>query len=220
MINEAETVTGEYAERILAKAIELDMYVIYGTSEVNPDDATHPYNSAFVASPADQATYSYQKIHPVEGAWCTWGSTPLIVATPWGGMGISICMDSYSYPELARYYALSGCKFLINPTASGGYARKNFAYNTALSNLASRDRMIVLSSDLVGLGATADDDESISTFPGKSAIIGQSGSTAIYYNEMSMTEEKLYVATPDMSEVGLDASTVPTALFSSVFSAL
>ncbi|MFI3249322.1 MAG: carbon-nitrogen hydrolase family protein [Rikenellaceae bacterium] len=221
MIDNAESVTGEYAEKILAKAIELDMYVIYGTSEVNPDDDTHPYNSAFVASPDDQKTYSYQKIHPVEGAWCSWGTTPLIVETPWGGMGVSICMDSYAYPELSRYYALSGCRIFVNPTASSSYARDNFPYNTSLSTIASRDHMLVLSADLVGEGAAEEGDtDNLMTLSGKAVIIGNSGTSAIYYNEMSLTEEVLYIATPDMSETGLDASTTRADIISAGYGAL
>lgn len=166
---QAEATDGTYALRIQEKAVEYGMYVVYGTPEVNPDDYNHPYNSAFVVTPNGE-TLSYQKIQPVEGTWCTYGSSPLIVETPWGGMGISICMDTYSYPELERYYAAAGCKIIVNPTASGGYARKNFAYNTTLASIAARDGMLVLSADLVGLGGSPDDE---TIFPGKSTIIGR-----------------------------------------------
>lgn len=195
---EAEATNGIYATQIANKAKELGMYVIYGTSEPNPDDYNHPYNSAFVSTP-DGDTLSYKKIQPVEGSWCTFGSEPLIVETPWGGMGISICMDTYSYPELTRYYSAAGCKMIINPTASGGYARKNFVYNTTLASTASRDGVVVLSSDLVGPGGSPDDS---TVFPGKSTIIGTNGLSPIFYTEESMTDETMYVATPKMMYTG------------------
>lgn len=177
MIDNAETVdSGEYAAKFLELANQYDMYIVYGTSEVNDDAADYPYNSAFVADPNKNETVSYQKIHPVEGNWCSWGTTPVIVDTPWGGMGISICKDTYSYPELSRYYALAGCRFLINPTASITYASYNFVYNATLSTCASRDRMLALSSDLVGACAAAD-GQTKSTLAGKSVIIGNEGTS-------------------------------------------
>ena len=199
---QAETTEGIYASEIQKKATEYGMYVVYGTPEVNPDDYNHPYNSAFVAVPGEK-TLSYQKIQPVEGAWCTWGSEPLIVETPWGGMGISICKDTYSYPELERYYSLAGCKILVNPTASGGYAGKNFVYNTTLASIANRDNMLVLSADLVGPGGSPDDS---TIFPGKSTIIGKNYVSPIFYTEESMTDEIMYVVKPDMSCIGSTVS--------------
>ncbi|MFI3282097.1 MAG: carbon-nitrogen hydrolase family protein [Rikenellaceae bacterium] len=221
MIDNAENVVdGEYALKFLELAKEHDMYIVYGTSEENDTNLDYPYNSAFVADPNKNETVSYQKIHPVEGNWCSWGTTPVIVDTPWGGMGLSVCKDTYSYPELSRYYALAGCRFLINPTASITYASYNFVYNGTLSTCASRDRMLALSSDLVGACA-ASDDQPKSTLAGKSVIIGNEGTSAVYYSTMSSTEEAMYVATPDMTEItGLDASDYPTAVLAAGFAAL
>lgn len=198
VINEAETTDGAYALKIAEKAKEYGMYVIYGTAEVNPADSKHPYNSAFVATPEGE-TLSYKKIQPVEGDWCTFGSEPLIVNTPWGGMGISICMDTYSYPELERFYAAAGCKILVNPTASGGYAKKNFVYNTTLASIASRDGMLVLSSDLIGECGPSD---MISQFIGKSVIIGKNVMSPIYYTIENTSGELVQTATPDMTFTG------------------
>ncbi|MFI3302948.1 MAG: carbon-nitrogen hydrolase family protein [Rikenellaceae bacterium] len=222
MIDNAENVVdGEYALKFLELAKQYDMYIVYGTSEVNDSASDYPYNSAFVADPNKDETVSYQKIHPVEGNWCAWGTTPVIVDTPWGGMGLSVCKDTYSYPELSRYYALAGCRMVINPTASITYASYNFVYNGTLSTCASRDRMLALSSDLVGACAADGVTSSTSTLAGKSVIIGNEGTSAVYYSTMSPTNEEMYVATPDMSEItGLDAKDYPTAVLAAGFAAL
>ncbi len=196
-LEQATTTDSYWAKEISAQAAEHDMYIVYGTAEVNPEDAEHPYNSAFTATP-DGDTISYRKIQPVEGAWCTSGTEPVIIDTPWGGMGLSICMDTYMYPELERYYAAKGCRILVNPTASGGYARKGHVYCTTLSAIANRDGMTVLSADLVGESGPESD---IFDFPGKSVIVGYASGGVEYYNEMTDVEG-MYVASPDMSSTG------------------
>ncbi len=190
----AQTIDGNYANIIANKAKEYGMYIVYGTAEINPDDATHPFNSAFVATP-DGKTESYQKVQPVEGDWATWGKKPLIIDTPWGGLGIAICMDVYAYPEMAQYYSAAGCTMFANPTASGGYAGSNFIYNTALSSITARDGLAILSSDLVNRSGFEDS----SLYPGKSTIIDQNGISPVYKSGESMVEETMYIATLDLS---------------------
>lgn len=191
----ATTIDGVYAKSIAEKAKEYDMYVIYGTAEINPNDPIHPYNSAFVATPAGN-TESYQKVQPVEGDWATWGTKPMIIDTPWGGLGVAICMDVYAYPEMAQYYAAAGCTMYANPTASGGYAGSNFIYNTTLSSIVARDGLAILSSDLVN----ASGFENKSVYPGKSTIIDQNGISPVYLSGESMVEETMYVATLDLTD--------------------
>lgn len=195
---EAESVDGIYAKQIAEAAKKYNMYVIYGTPEINPTDSLHPYNSAFVSTPQGE-TLSYKKIHPVEGDWATSGYEPLIIDSPWGKIGVSICMDTYAYPELARYYAASGCRILVNPTASGSYAGENFFYNSALSNIALRENMLILSSDLVGYSGI----NKTSVYPGKSTIITNNGVSPIYLTPLSMSEEKLYTAKVNLKNLGL-----------------
>ncbi len=195
VIDTAQTIDGTYAKTIAAKAKEYGMYVIYGTPEVNANDPMHPFNSAFVATPKGN-TMSYQKVQPVEGDWATKGIEPLIIDTPWGGLGIAICMDVYAYPEMAQYYAAAGCTMYANPTASGGYAGSNFIYNTTLSTITARDGLAVLSSDLVNTSGYEDS----SLYPGKSTIIDQNGVSPVYLSGESMVEEKMYVAKLDLTD--------------------
>ena len=76
------------------------------------------FNSAIAIGP-DGIIDSYQKIHPfeTESVWCEKGENPFMFDTPWGPVGISICFDTYQFPELQRYYCAQGCRLVLNPTA-------------------------------------------------------------------------------------------------------
>lgn len=215
IVQTAETTDGYYANLIAEAAKSNDMYVIYGTAEVNPDDEQHPYNSAFVATP-DGNTLSYRKVQVVEGDWAKWGEKPLIIDTPWGSMGISICMDTYAFPELARYYAAAGCKMLINPTASTGYAGSNFIYNNAISSIVARDSMALLSCDLVNTSGYEDS----MLYPGKSTIIQPNGVSAVYLTTETMTDEKMLVAKLDFSCVGFDVDSYNPSVMATAYNKL
>ena len=155
----AEPLDGEYATQIAELAKANEMFIVFGTAEPVDGDDEHAYNSAFVCD-AEGGIQAYRKIAPVEGPWCTAGEEPLIVETPYGAMGISICKDTYAYPELARYYTAKGCVFLVNPTARTGTAA-GWAdlYENALENLADQDKMIVISADLCGADLSAPDEQ-------------------------------------------------------------
>ena len=159
VVDIAEPVDGEYALKLAELAKQNEMYIVFGTSEPVEGDDSHAYNSAFVCTP-DGDVEAYRKIAPVEGPWCTAGSEPLVVETPWGAMGLSICKDTYAYPELARYYMAKGCVFLINPTARTGTAA-GWAelYENSLENLADQDKIIVVSADLCGADLSAPSEQ-------------------------------------------------------------
>lgn len=159
VVDIAEPTDGEYALKVAALARENDMYIVFGTAEPVEGDAAHAYNSAFVCSP-DGTVQAYRKIAPVEGPWCVAGSEPLVVETPYGALGVSICKDTYAYPEIARYYMAKGCVFVANPTARTGTA-DGWAelYENALENLADQDKVIVVSADLCGADLSAPQEQ-------------------------------------------------------------
>lgn len=177
-VESAETADGPTAKHFAELADETDMWIIYGATETIVEDGKidteHAYNSAFICSPDGEVT-TYQKITPVEGSWCTSGETPVIIdAGDCGKLGISICYDTYSTPELERYYSAMGCNILINPTATGGgWSQSNMPaweeyYKLRLESVASRDGFLIMSSDLVGMNGTGD---SAVKFPGGSIIM-------------------------------------------------
>ena len=159
VVDIAEAADGEYALKLAGLAKDNEMYIVFGTAEPVEDDSEHAYNAAFVCTPEGDVEI-YRKIAPVEGPWCLAGDEPLIVETPWGAMGLSICKDTYAYPELARYYMAKGCVYLVNPTARTGTA-DGWAelYENSLENLADQDKMIVISADLCGADLAAPDEQ-------------------------------------------------------------
>ena len=159
VVDIAEAADGEYALKLAGLAKDNEMYIVFGTAEPAEGDGEHAYNSAFVCTPEGEVEV-YRKIAPVEGPWCLAGEEPLIVETPWGAMGLSICKDTYAYPELARYYMAKGCVFIANPTARTGTA-DGWAelYENSLENLADQDKMIVISADLCGADLAAPDEQ-------------------------------------------------------------
>lgn len=175
-VDKAITKKGYYAKTLSEYAKKYDMYVIFGASEKipaseNPDELDQAYNSAFCCSP-DGTVTTYKKIQPVEGAWCKSGTNPVIIETPYGGIGLSICKDTYSYPELERYYGAKGCKFIVNPTATsrGGASRWSWYYSRRLESIVDRDKLVVVSADLCGTQYD-NDGNAHSTFPGGSCVI-------------------------------------------------
>ncbi len=191
-VSQAET-TESPITRELAKTAAADgMWVIYGTSEKIPSDTSHAYNSAFAISPQGQVS-AYQKIAPVEGDWATPGSTPVILQTEWGMIGLSICYDTYAQPEIERYYAAQGVSLLVNPTATSrsytdtdGDGVKDtkgweWYYKNRLESIVSRDGLTIASADLVGKdGYAGEGEEQPYDFPGGSVIL-QGGFTAAKY---------------------------------------
>ena len=114
----AETVPGKSSEVIAELTKKLGIYAVFGLPERDPDDESKIYNAACVCGP-DGIVGSYHKIHlPYpEPHWASRGTAPFIFDTEWGPIGLGICYDTYSFPELMRYYAAKGCRLYINCTA-------------------------------------------------------------------------------------------------------
>lgn len=182
-VESAEPLDGPTQKNFAKISDEYDMWIIYGSTQTIENDSKHAYNSAFICSPDGDVT-AYQKITPVEGDWCVAGDTPVIIDTEeYGKLGISICFDTYSTPELERYYAAQGCNVLINPTASGGgWSLGNMNgwqeyYKLRLESIASRDGYTILSSNITGVNMPDGSDK----FPGGSVIMQGSFNGAKYF---------------------------------------
>lgn len=174
-VESAEPLDGPTAQTFAQIADDYDMYIVYGASQTIEGDSNHAYNSAFICTPEGDVT-AYQKITPVEGDWCVPGTTPVLIdAGEYGKIGLSICYDTYSTPELERYYAANGCNLLLNPTATGGnwYASNikgwEDYYKLRLESIASRDGMTILSADLANTSGVS--GTTPAAFPGGSVIL-------------------------------------------------
>ncbi len=179
-VESAEELDGPTAQTFAKVSDEYDMWIVYGATQKIEGDTMHAYNSAFACSPDGDIT-AYQKIHPVEGSWCTPGETPVLLdAGTYGKIGLSICYDTYATPELERYYSAQGCNLLLNPTAtSRSYSLSDdskweWYYKNRIESAASREGFTILSADLVGKDGLNDKY----TFPGGSVILN--GSAAYY----------------------------------------
>ena len=208
-VNSAEPLDGPTAKHFAKIADEDDMWIIYGATQTIEGDSNHAYNSAFVCSPEGEVT-AYQKITPVEGSWCVAGDTPVIIdAGEYGKLGISICYDTYSTPEIERYYSAMGCNILINPTATGGnWAQNNMSgweeyYKLRLESIASRDGFTILSADLEG-------QDGNTLFPGGSVILNGVFSGVSYFAGEEKSDGELtnnaHIVT---NEAGLLTNRVP-----------
>ena len=182
-VKSAEELTGPTAKKFAKVSDDYDMWIVYGATQKIKGDKEHAYNSAFACSPDGDIT-AYQKIHPVEGSWCTPGETPVLLdAGKYGKIGLSICYDTYATPELERYYSAQGCNLLLNPTAtSRGYTLTDdsaweWYYKNRIESASSREGFTILSSDLVGKDGLNDKY----LFPGGSVIMSGSFNGAVYY---------------------------------------
>jgi predicted amidohydrolase len=220
-VDKAITKDGYYANEIKSLAEEYNMYIIFGASEVipdedNPDNDDMAYNSAFCCTPNGEV-YSYQKIHTVEGSWCKAGTTPVAVDTPYGAIGLSICEDTYACPELQRYYAAKRCTYIANPTAiiqdedTGANVSKIPCYSGFIENIADLNKMVVISASLCGEQETGESSEyapdNTLTFDGCSSIVAPlnvavDGSYVEYISDSPYDASNvgLITATLDMSK--------------------
>lgn len=121
------------------------------------DGVRKVYNSAAIAFPDGHAD-SYQKMHRAgseETAWSLPGSTPVMFEMPeWTGSdgkplkaGIDICRDGHFYPELGRYYAVSGAELFLHPTATTGNA---WYRESRMGSYTDRDGLAVITDNVWG----------------------------------------------------------------------
>lgn len=111
----AETIPGPSTDAVAALARQYDMYVVFGMPELSDGKV---YNSAAIIEPSGK-TYSYRKLHlPFdEKEWAVRGDDPVLIDTPFGPVGVTICYDTYCFPELIRYYRAKGARLCLNVTA-------------------------------------------------------------------------------------------------------
>ena len=151
----AETVPGESSERILALARELDVYVIFGLPERDPDDPRVLYNAAAVVGP-EGIQGTYRKLHLGSLPWVTEGisfrpgdSLP-IWQTRYGPIGVLICYDFWLNPELSRLLALKGARLIVNCCASFvGPGKRDYLVQTTATR-AMENIVYTASANLVG----------------------------------------------------------------------
>lgn len=231
----AEKSDGVSAQAVAKVAKEKGVYVVYGYPEVIGDDPLNVYNSALAVGP-DGIIGSYQKIHAIgnEPYWCKTGTNPFTFNTPWGPVGISVCYDTYNYPELGRYYGASGCRLILNPTATSRTYSPELVNNKPVNDgkpingnnaqwvnrFKSRVEAVVIQSDLfvatanlVGAETSKDGKYMGACFPGGSSVVGpldDNKGTASYIgyygtDPATATDVKIIYSNLDLSKAKCNA---------------
>lgn len=199
----AEPVDGDICQEIARAACKNHMAVVFGMAEKAENKC---YNTAVYVDSTGNVT-AYRKIHPFgkENVFFSKGETPVMVESPWGRIGISICYDTYQFPELLRYYVAQGCRLILNPTAvieevTVNQGRKSFEnyYIRSLEYHAFCNSIFIASANLTGY-----DEENY--FGGASGIFGpqiapyQEVDSYTYAGGSANTQEILVTATIDLS---------------------
>lgn len=195
----AETLEGETVSEIKQLAEKHHIYVAMGMPERDLICLDKIYNTLMFFSP-EGSVHNYRKIHLAlnEPEWAEAGENPVLVDTPWGPVGLSICYDVYSFPELIRYYAAKGARLIINSTA---YARSRGAFKgkVTLESTAVVNGIYIATANLCG-------QDAINYFWGGSSIIGPSRriQEVHYYAGMPFDAEgadkqEMYMAAIDLS---------------------
>jgi predicted amidohydrolase len=125
----AQDLDGEIVARLRALAREGGLWLLGGSfPERIPGDA-RVHNTSVLCSPDGELAAVYRKIHLFdvdlatqgggsfrESAAVAPGKDVVVAATPFGGIGLSVCYD-LRFPELYRAHAARGARFLAVPSA-------------------------------------------------------------------------------------------------------
>lgn len=188
-MREAELIPGPSTKRIAKLTEEHRMYAVFGMPERDPEDAQTLYNSVAILGP-EGVIGSYRKMHCYgdENLWATKGSEPGLFDTPWGPVSVSICYDTYNYPELMRYGRAMGARLHVNATANSKEAVHGALLRRELEGQVCQTWGYLASANLCGLDAH-------DTFWGGSSIMGPN---------VEGTDVHYYAGHPYCSEEGME----------------
>lgn len=192
----AEPVPGPSTNTLAELAAELDTYIVFGLDEVNPDHPEHIHNSAVLVGP-EGVVGTYRKLHlghPLETRHYSPGDALPVWETSLGPIGILICYDFWSNPELSRILALKGARILVNPTRSAANPGKaDYVRNTTVVR-AQENLVYALSANWTG--STGDGSAA-----GHSTIAGPAYPAFNNVLASAGTEEQVVVATLNFEQL-------------------
>ncbi len=173
----AETIPGPATDKVAEISKKYGVYIVFGMPERSSEEPSVLYNSAAVLGP-EGLIGGYRKIHiPIgEAFWANRGEDPLAFSTPWGLVGVSICYDTYFFPELMRYYRCRGARLILNPTAINQTHAVPLKPQRDLESVSFSNMIYIASSNLCG-------QEKVMRYYGGSSVIGPScdGFNSHYY---------------------------------------
>jgi len=195
-LDQSELIPGPSTEVVARVTRELDIHVIFGMEERDPDQPGTLYNSAVLIAP-EGLVGTYRKVHlgiPLETNRFTPGDRVPVFESRLGPIGISICYDFYNNPELSRILALKGARILVNPTGSTDLPGKGpmITYTTLVR--AQENLVYAVSANRVGdQGGVRWAGNSViggPDFPGFGKVLAEAG-----------REEQLIVATLNFDQL-------------------
>ncbi|MDR1309799.1 MAG: carbon-nitrogen hydrolase family protein [Deltaproteobacteria bacterium] len=115
----AETIGGRALETLGTVASECQVFLVAGLAEKDARTGML-YNSAFALGPNGKLVGQYRKVN-AEPAWAAPGppAQDNVFLTPWGGVGLLVCSDSY-HALMPRVTALKGASLVLLPTCWPG----------------------------------------------------------------------------------------------------
>ena len=211
----AELVPGPSVTEVAEVTKQYGIYAVFGMVERDPEIPTKLYNIVAVCGPEGYIG-KYRKIHPAndENSWSSKGDEPLLFETPWGPVGVGICYDTYSFPELMRYYGAKGARLYVNSTALGGLGKITFdwkqCYFGSMEHQVVANDMFIVSSNLVGVDIQSEEFANLmgdptvpqfSYFAGASCILGPGYKEKVhcYAGGTDYNEADMFIATVDLS---------------------
>jgi len=171
----AETVPGPTTQTFAELAKEKDVYIIFGLPERDAEKEDVIYISTAVVGP-EGIIGSYRKLHlmspPLTEMDCfTPGNDLPLFETRFGPIGIQICYDFWTFPEMTRLLVLKGARLVINTAASPtGLGKSEFILQQTGAR-ATENTTYIASAILTG-------KENKLSFQGHSTIAGRDNKLA------------------------------------------
>jgi len=199
----AEPIPGPTTGIIFELAKKHNITVVFGMFECDPEKPGEVYNAAAIVRPNGEV-FKYRKIHlpDDEGSWATRGEKLVTFDTEWGPIGISICYDTYYYPELIRYARAKGARLHLNCTANYVELWDDVPFRPLLEAEALRNQIYIATSGQCGQCRHM-------AYIGGSSVIGsseESKKTIKYYagipfGEEGADNEAMYTADLDLDDI-------------------
>ena len=118
---------GPIQSRLAGLCRQLGIWILAGTLPIRSDDPGRPFARSILFSDRGEVCGYYDKIHLFdvevgadeayrESAATRPGAKPVVVQTPWGGLGLTVCYD-LRFPELYRQLRRQGATLIAAPSA-------------------------------------------------------------------------------------------------------
>ena len=173
----AEAISGKSTDSVVAKARELDIYVVFGMTEKEYEDGPLYNTSVFLGPDGVIGKYRKNNLWDAEHGkgnehLCWKRGTELVVAdSPWGKIGLTICIDMKHL--LGPKLAARGADLLVTASAWPRVSGDNYEKFT-VQNAVEAQRWHVVSNQVGPVGCGEDYGHSRIVHP-KGEVVADTG---------------------------------------------